>query len=250
VALFLLLFPALILARTAVQDQQQTQQSGSATGSASHTAAAAAEAIAGAQKKDDSAPTQSDRMFYIVPNFAAVSADTQLPRLNTREKFWIATKDSVDYTSFLWAGVLAGQGFAFKTSPELHQGMAGYGRYYWRAFLDQASDAYFTEAIVPAIRHEDPRYYTLGHGGFFRRAGYSLSRLFLTKMDSGKIGFNYSEVVGNGLSAGLSNLYYPPQERGFRKTLENWGTGMESAAINNVVKEFWPDIRKWLPFQK
>jgi hypothetical protein len=191
-----------------------------------------------------------ERMYGIVPNFAAVSANTRLPPLSVREKFWLATQDSVDYSSFIWAGVLAGQSFALNSYPELGHGAAGYGRYYWWAFTDQASGAFFTEAIVPALRHEDPRYYTLGHGGFFRRTGYALSRVVLTKTDSGGTSFNFSEIVGNGMEAGLSNLYYPPEERGLRKTAENWGTGLESAALNNVIKEFWPDIRHKLLRQK
>jgi len=48
---------------------------------------------------------------------------------------------------------------------EIEFAATGYGRYYWRAFLDGVSGTYFTEAIVPVILREDPRYYTLGHGG-------------------------------------------------------------------------------------
>jgi hypothetical protein len=183
-------------------------------------------------------------MFWVVPNFAAVSAYTVLPPLSAREKFALAREDSVDYTSFIWAGILAGQSMALNSYPELHRGIAGYGRYYWRAFADQASGAFFTEAIVPALTREDPRYYTRGYGGFFRRSAYALSQVVLTKTDSGKITFNFSEIGGNALEAGLSNLYYPPQERGFRKTAENWGAQLESAALNNIIKEFWPDIRR------
>jgi hypothetical protein len=139
---------------------------------------------------------------------------------------------------------------ALKSYPELHQGIAGYGRYYWRAFADQASGAFFTEAIIPALTHEDPRYYTRGHGGFFRRAGYALSQVVLTKTDSGGTTFNISEIVGNGLEAGLSNLYYPPEERGFRKTAENFGSQIEAASLNNIIKEFWPDIRRKMLRQK
>jgi hypothetical protein len=201
-------------------------------------------------KTDSSKGTQSKRIFWIVPNYAAVSAHTQLPPLSTREKFTLAMHDSVDYSSFIWAGVLAGQGMALRSYPEVHQGAAGYSRYYWRAFADQASGAFFTEAIVPAITREDPHYYTLGEGSFFRRTGYALSQIVRTKTDSGGTSFNLSEVFGNGLAAGLSNLYYPPQERGLRKTGENWATGLESAALNNVIKEFWPDIRHNLLRQK
>ena len=131
-----------------------------------------------------------------------------------------------------------------KSDPELGTGIAGYGRYYWRTFTDGVSGTFFTEAIVPAITHEDPRYYTMGKGGFFRRTSYAISRAFVTKTDSGGTSFNWSEVAGNGLEAALSNAYYPPQERGLSQTAVNWATQMESAVLNHVFQEFWPDIRR------
>jgi len=202
-------------------------------------------------KKDDAEGKQTKRMFGVVPNFAAVSAHTQLPPLSTREKFSLAAHDSiVDYSSFTWAGILAAQSMALNSDPELGSGIAGYGRYYWRTFTDGVSGTFFTEAIVPALMHEDPRYYTMGQGGFFRRTGYALSRTFVTKTDSGGTHFNTSEVVGNALEAGLSNAYYPPQERGFSQTTLNWGTQMESAVLNHIFQEFWPDIRKKVLRQK
>ena len=184
-------------------------------------------------------------MFWLVPNFAAVSAHTQLPPLSTREKFVLAAQDSVmDYSSYTWAGILAEQAMLLNSDPELGHGAAGYGRYYWRTFTDGVSGTFFTEAIVPAITHEDPRYYTMGQGGFFRRTGYAISRAFVTKTDSGGTSFNYSEVVGNALEAGLSTAYYPPEERDLSQTALNFGTQMESAILNHVFQEFWPDIRR------
>ena len=202
-------------------------------------------------KKDNSQGKQTKRMFGIVPNFGAVSANTQLPPLSTREKFSLAAHDSVtDYSSFTWTGILAAQAMALKSDPELGTGIAGYGRYYWRTFTDGVSGTFFTEAIVPALTHQDPRYYTLGKGGFFRRTGYAISQTFVTKTDSGGTSFNFSEVVGNGLEAGLSNAYYPPQERGLSQTAANFGTQMESAVLNHIFQEFWPDMRRKLLRQK
>jgi hypothetical protein len=77
-----------------------------------------------------------------------------------------------------------------------------------------------------------------------------LTQVVVTRTDSGGRSFNISEVLGNGLEAGLANAYYPPQERGWHKTAENWATGIESAALNNLVKEFWPDIRRFIFRQK
>lgn len=194
---------------------------------------------------------QTKRMLWVVPNFGAVNADTQLPPMSTREKFSLAAKDSVtDYSSYTWAGILAGQAYLLNADPELGRGAAGYGRYYWRTFVDGVSGTFFTEAIVPSIRHEDPRYYTLGKGGFFRRTGYAISRAFITKMDNGNAGFNWSEVGGNALAAGLSNAYYPPEERGLSQTAYNFGEQMESAVLNHIFQEFWPDIRKKVLRQK
>jgi hypothetical protein len=203
------------------------------------------------QTPDNSEGKQTKRMLWVVPNFAAVDANKQLPPLSTREKFVLAARDSVvDYSSYTWAGILAGQAMALNSDPELGHGIAGYGRYYWRTFADEVSGTFFTEAIVPTIAHEDPRYYTMEKGGFFRRTGYAISRAFVTKTDSGRTRFNFSEVVGNALEAGLSNAYYPPEERGLGQTAQNWGTQMESAVLNHIFQEFWPDIRRHVFRQK
>jgi hypothetical protein len=260
--LLTLLSPAIVWSQTQVRDQpnsldyfQQTpsSQSNPASAPPSDNASVAepSQAPAPQDKKDDSQGQQTKRMFWLVPNFAAVSAHTQLPPLSTREKFALALQDSVvDYSSYTWAGMLAGQAMALNSDPELGHGIAGYGRYYWRTFTDGVSGTFFTEAIVPAITHEDPRYYTMGQGGFFRRTGYAISRAFVTQTDSGRTTFNWSEVAGNGLEAGLSNAYYPPQERGLSQTAMNFGTQMESAVLNHVFQEFWPDIRRKLLHRK
>jgi hypothetical protein len=225
--------------------QSPTSQKNPAPASQSDSAAASLPDQAPQDKSDDSQGKQTKRMFGIVPNFAAVSANEQLPPLSTREKFSLAAHDSVlDYSSYTWTGILAAQAMALNSDPELGSGIVGYGRYYWRTFTDGVSGTFFTEAIVPAITHEDPRYYTMGRGGFLHRTGYAISRAFVTKTDSGGTSFNFSEVVGNGLEAGLSNAYYPPQERGLTQTTVNWGTQMESAVLNHIFQEFWPDIRR------
>lgn len=195
------------------------------------------------KKKQSEEGQQTKRMLWVVPNFAAVSANVPFHPLTPHDKFVLAFHDSFDYSSFVWTGILAAQSLALNSDPELGHGLPGYMRYYWRGFVDGVSGTYFTEAIVPALSHEDPRYFTLGHGGFLHRLGYALSRTVVTKTDSNTDAFNWSEVGGNACEAALSNFYYPPQERGADQTLRDWGTQMESAALNNIAKEFWPDVR-------
>jgi hypothetical protein len=195
-----------------------------------------------ARPEGESEGKQSKRILGVIPNFRSVSADTQLPSLSFKGKFWLATQDSFDYSSFILAGAMAGIGQAKNATPEFHQGGAGYGRYYWHSFADQALGNYMTEAIVPFVARQDPRYYTLGHGGLFRRSGYAITRLLVTKTDSGGKNFNFSEIVGNGAASGISNLYYPSPERTWTKTGQKWLTQVSIDGIFNVCKEFWPDI--------
>ena len=187
---------------------------------------------------------QSKRILWVFPNYRAVSADTQLLPLSLKSKFWLATQDSFDYSSFITAGIIAGTSQAKKSYPEFGQGAKGFGRYYWHAVADQAVGNYFTEAIVPTMTREDPRYYTLGHGGFFKRTGYAVSRLLVTRTDSGGRTFNVSEIVGNGAGAGASDQYYPSRERTWTKTGQKWITQIALDGVFNIVKEFWPDVNR------
>jgi hypothetical protein len=261
-ALFVLL-PAISYAQTQFPNTTNSTATGEQTQQSGSTGAPTSQSDAGSQTKpatadttqtstkpdqqsDNSEREQTKRIFWIIPNYRAVSASTKLPPLSTKTKFWLATQDSFDYSSFVLAGLLAGYNQAVNSSPEFHQGLAGYGRYYWHSFVDEAVGNYFTEAIIPVVAHQDPRYYTLGHGGFVHRAGYAVSRLLITRTDSGGQTFNFSEISGNLMGAGVSNIYYPAQERTFGKTAEKWGTQIGVDGIANLLKEFWPDIRHGL----
>jgi hypothetical protein len=203
-----------------------------------------AASTAAGQAGDDDTLKQSKRILGIFPNYRAVGTTTQLPPLSLRQKFWLATQDSFDYSSFISAGIISGVSQANNSYPEFGHGGKAFGRYYWHGVADQAVGNYMTEAIMPSLTHEDPRYYTLGHGGFFKRTGYAVSRLLITRADSGGRTINMSEIIGNGAGAGISNLYYPGRERTWTKTGQKWLTQIALDGGFNILKEFWPDINK------
>ena len=187
---------------------------------------------------------QTRRILWIIPNYRAVSVNSQLPPISVRDKFWLATQDSFDYSNFIFVGMLSGISLAGNSEPQFHQGAAGYGRYYWHIFADTAIGNYMTEAIVPTLTKEDPRYYTLGRGGFVKRTSYAVTRLFITRNDAGHNTFNFSEIVGNGAAAGIGNAYYPQNQNQWVKTYQRWGTQIGLDGVFNVFKEFWPDINR------
>ena len=191
---------------------------------------------------EDGYGKQNKRILGIIPNYRAVSANVHLPPLTAKSAFWLATQDTFDYSDFIFVGALAGLEMAGKSQPTFGQGAEGYGKYYWHTFVDGAIEDYMTEAIVPLATKEDPRYYTMGKGGFFKRTGYAVSRLVITRTNPGGSTFNLSEIVGAGAAAGIGNAYYPKQSNTWVKTYQRWGTQVGLDGIFNVVKEFWPDI--------
>jgi len=193
---------------------------------------------------------QTKRILGIIPNFRAVSVDEKLPPETVKDKFWGATKDSFDYSSFIYVGMLAGVSQAEDSIPEFHQGAAGYGRYYWHTFVDNAQENYWVEFILPAAFRQDPRYYTLGRGGIIKRTGYSISRVFITRTDAGNNTFNASEIIGAGAAAGVSTLYYPSHYDTWTKTGQRWliNVGLDGGTF--IFKEFWPDINSKIFHQK
>jgi hypothetical protein len=196
------------------------------------------------------AKEQPKRILFIIPNYRAVSADANLPPLDAKGKFKLFLDDSFDYSTFIYVGFLAGIGMAQSSVPEFGDGADAFGKYYWHLFADQAVGNAFTEAMLPIVFKQDPRYFTKGHGSFFNRSGYALSRLVVTRTDSGGSQINYSEIIGNGAAAGIAGLYYPDKYRTWTKTGQRWGQQLALDAFFNVVKEFWPDIRHSVLHQK
>ncbi len=199
---------------------------------------------ADANNPNDQFGKQPKRILWIIPNYRAVSANTKLPPLTFKGELWLATQDTFDYSYFILVAGLAGLDMASKSQPAFGQGAEGYGKYYWHNFVDGGIENYMTEAIVPVVTREDPRYYTMGRGGFVKRTGYAVTRLFITRTNSGKSTFNLSEIVGAGAAAGIGNTYYPAQSNPWVKTYQRWGTQVGLDGIFNTLKEFWPDINQ------
>jgi hypothetical protein len=53
-----------------------------------------------------------------------------------------------------------------------------------------------------------------------------------------------SEIAGNGIGAGISNVYHPVADRTVSGTMYRWGTQVLWDTLTNEAKEFWPDIRE------
>lgn len=206
----------------------------------------------GEAKKDEKESTQparsgtsKDRLFYTLPNFLTVENAGQEPPLSSKQKFKVVLRSSFDPVQFAWYGFLAGVSQAENSEPGYGQGADGYWKRYGASFADGTIENFWTGAILPSVLHQDPRFYQLGKGGFWHRTGYAISRIVVTRSDSGHNQFNASEIFGSAIAAGISTYgYHPHDDKTLRNTASVWGTQIGYDTITIVVKEFWPDIRR------
>ena len=189
--------------------------------------------------------TSNDRLFFALPNFLTLENSAHVPPLTAGQKFKVATRSSFDYVQYPWYAALAAISQAENSEPAYGQGAEGYAKRFGTAFADGTIENYMVNAVVPSVLRTDPRYYQLGKGTFVHRTGYALSRLFITRTDSGHNTFNFGEIMGSGMGAAISTYsYHPAADQTFSNTASVWGTQVAYDAIRIVLNEFWPDIRR------
>jgi hypothetical protein len=191
---------------------------------------------------EDSAPK---RIFGIIPNYRTTPTLKDYKPIATREKFKLASQDSFDRGTIVLAALFAGEGQLTKSSPSFGQGVPGYARYFATSYSDFAIGNFMTEAIYPSVFHQDPRYFRQASGNAWSRLGAAMGQIFWTHTDSGRMQFNFSEVMGNATGVAISNAYYP-DNRNARDAATRLGVqiGVDMAA--NVLKEFSPELNRLL----
>jgi hypothetical protein len=185
---------------------------------------------------------QPKRILGLMTNYRTVEAGAIAPPPTPQQAFVIATKNSFDYSSFALVGITSLLAEARDAHPALGKGMAGYGRYYWRGFLDKTGGNYLVIFALPSLLHQDERYYALGEGGVFKRGAYAVSRILITPDYHRHNTFNASEVFGRAISQAISSAYYPASDRSAGALAVKFGWAIGRDALANVLREFWPDI--------
>jgi hypothetical protein len=204
------------------------------------------------------AGTSNDRLFYALPNFLTLENAGKLPPLTVKQKFKVVALGTFDYVNIPWWGTLAAISQAENSEPGYGQGWKAYAERYGSTAGDSIIENFMVGAVFPSILRQDPRFYYSANGGVFRRATYAATRIFVTRGDSGKKQFNFSEILGAAVAAGIStNTYHPrgtyvvsrtnprdflPSERTLGNTASVWGTQIGLDTITLVIKEFWPDV--------
>ena len=182
---------------------------------------------------------EKQRLFGVVPNYYVTYVPDAVP-LNTRQKFQLGWKFTVNPYAFGISGVFAGIEQANNSFSGYGQGAQGYAKRFGASYADFVSGTFLGNVLFPVLLKQDPRYFYKGTGSKKSRFFYAMANAVICKGDNGHWQPNYSSVLGSLAAGGLSNLYYPAANRnGFGLTFENTLIGIGGSAIGGVFEEFF-----------
>jgi hypothetical protein len=181
---------------------------------------------------------EKQRVLGVFPNFY-VSYNWDAVPLSTGQKFRLSLRTAYDPVSFVIPAIIAGTEQSQDSFSGYGQGTAGYFKRFGASYGDGFIGNILGNAILPSVFHQDPRYFYKGTGTIRSRALYAMSTAFICKGDNGHWQPNYSFILGNFASAGLSNLYYPASDRnGAELTIRNGLIDTASGAASSLIQEF------------
>ena len=196
-----------------------------------------------AQTTPPPAQHEAKRIFWIIPNYRTSPGLNPYVPLTTQQKFKIAAEDSFDRGTIALGALFAGEAQLTNATPAFGQGVAGYARYFGTSYAGFVIGDMMTEAIYPALLHQDPRYFRQGTGSTWSRLGHAAGQVFWTRNDSDHMQFNFSEIAGNSTAVAIATAYYP-NSRTVQDAASQLGVQLGVDMAANILKEFWPDINR------
>ena len=177
------------------------------------------------------------RIFGVIPNFYVVYDHAFAP-LSSQLKYKLAFKSSFDVVNGAAAFFLGAINQA-ADRPDYREGLIGYGERVGAVYVDGVTDIIFGGAVLPALLHQDPRYFYEGTGSNKKkRFLHAIETPFICKGDNGKNQLNYSSIGGDLISGGISNAYYPPHDRGIGLVLSTAAIATGGRMVNALAQEF------------
>jgi hypothetical protein len=186
---------------------------------------------------------QPQRILGFMPNFRSVSAGSKPHPPGWAYNFHIATRQSFDYSSFIFLGITSLSAEGIDSHPVLGKGVHGFYSYTWRGLIDKTDGTYIGAWLLPSLLHEDTRFYPLGKGHrVITRALYVISRQGVTQTYGGRQFPNIAGLGGKVLTQVVSRQYYPAGATSFSVLATKFGySAMRDIAFSSI-REFYPDI--------
>jgi hypothetical protein len=187
----------------------------------------------------------NQRILGVIPDYQTVDARVTTP-LTVRQKWELAWRETVDPFNIVSAGIGAAFSQDGNQTPKYGEGSMAFGKRFGAAIADMTTQNVFSAGVLATILHQDPRYFRMGSegGNIPKRVVYSLSRLFIARLDNGKDTFNFSGIGGMMLGIAASNLYYPAASVSGQVMAGRITTSLFSGVTGNLMSEFGPELQK------
>jgi len=180
---------------------------------------------------------EKQRVLGLIPNFYVSYVPNAAP-LTPKQKFQLAWKSVVDPVTFLMVAGGTGVEQAQDVFNGYGQGAQGYAKRFGAGYGDTITGTFIGGAILPSLLKQDPRYFYKGTGSAGSRILYAIANSVICKGDDKRWQFAYSGIIGGLAAGGISNLYYPANNRGAGLVFENTAIGVGENAVSNLFQEF------------
>jgi hypothetical protein len=180
---------------------------------------------------------EKQRVLGFIPNFYVSYVPNAAP-LSSKRKFELAWKSASDPVTFVAVGFVAGLDQAGDRWGAYGQGAQGYAKRFGASYADVFVGTFIGSAALPSLLKQDPRYFYKGSGTKRSRILYALANSVICKGDNGRWQANYSSILGNLAAGGISNLYYPANDRnGVGLVFSNALIRLGETAVANIFQE-------------
>lgn len=185
---------------------------------------------------------QPKRILGFMPNFRSVSGGSEPHPPGWKYNFTVATRQSIDYSSFIFLGTTSLIAEGMDMHPSLGKGVGGAWAYTWRGFLDKSDNTYLSAWLLASALHEDTRFYALGKGHSIPiRELYVISRQGVARTYGGRQTPNIAGLGAKVLTQVVSRTYYPSSATTFAVLATKFAySAMRDIAITSI-REFYPD---------
>jgi hypothetical protein len=175
----------------------------------------------------------------------AQTVKSEPPPLSDKEKRHYHVKRMVERGEFLRAGIASAEQQVRDSPDEWKQGVAGYSQRYASSLASNALRNTIALGIDVAL-HQDPRFYRLGEGSFWKRTQHAVVQTLVCKNDAGGRTFALWRVGSAYGSSWISTAWRPLSQDQPSDIIIRGSVSLSLDTASNVFKEFWPDIQRVL----
>jgi len=180
---------------------------------------------------------EQQHVLRFIPNYW-VTYEARPEPLTAKMKFHLAYKSLTSPAFFARTVAWAGVQQARDNPSEWQQGTKGYSKRLGAGFADAVTGGLISNAVLPSLLHQDPRYFYDGTGTKWSRARHAMTAPFVCKGDSGAWQPNYSQMGGSLIGYSIATAYYPSSNRNAGHVFQTFGIDMGLHVVGSLAQEF------------